>query len=147
MPPQWFAHNPLDVAGERATRVAVQLAKDYPSVQGVAFCYGARQVMDLVKQSPSPLKAAVLYHPTFLTAEDIPAIRMPILFNCAAKEGVFTPELRAKYEAELKNVSGCSFIEYPGTEHGFGARPEGELAHKSSAEAAANSCAFFSKHK
>ncbi len=139
--------NPVDFAGETATRVAVQLAKEYPSVQAVGFCYGARQVVDLVKQSPSPLKAAVLYHPTFLTAEDAPAIQLPILFNCAAREEIFTPELRAKFEAELKRVPGCRFIDYPGTEHGFGARPEGELAHKSSAEAAVNTCAFFSQHK
>jgi len=146
----WLAQNPVEFAGETSKRVATQLATDYKSVQAVGFCYGARQVVDLVKQSPSPLKAAVLYHPTFLTAEDVPAVKqqaLPLLFHCAAKEEIFSAELRAQFEAELKDVPGCKFIDYPGTEHGFGARPEGELAHKSSAEAAANSCAFFAQHK
>lgn len=127
--------------------MAAQLAKDYPSVQAVGFCYGARQVVNLVRAKPSVLKAAVVYHPTFLAADDVPEVTLPMLFNCAAREEIFSAELRAQFEAALASVPGSKFIDYPGTEHGFGARPEGELAHKSSAEAAANTIAFFQQHK
>lgn len=146
---EWLALNPVDFATATATRVAEQLKSDYPSVQAVGFCYGARMVVDLVKRSPPLLNAAAVYHPTFLTADDAPAIKLPMLFNCAAREleQIFGPELRGKFEAELKDVPGSKFVDYPGTEHGFGARPEGELAHKSSAEAAVNTCAFFVQHK
>jgi dienelactone hydrolase len=131
-----------------ATRVAQQLSKDYESVQGVGFCIGARLVMNLIRHSPSSLlKAGVLYHPTFLTADDAPAVRVPLLFNCASREEIFTPDLRKQFETELAKAGLGTFIDYPGTEHGFGARPEGEQAHKSSAEAANNSIAFFTNNK
>lgn len=143
---EWFPNNPIEYGAEVASKVATQLAKDYPSVQAVGFCIGARLVMNLIRAQPAVLKAGVVYHPTFLAADDVPEVKLPMLFNCAAREEIFSPELRAQFEAALAG-SESRFIDYAGTEHGFGARPEGELAHKSSAEAAVNTIAFFQKHK
>jgi dienelactone hydrolase len=148
VPSQWFPDNPIEFGADVATRVATQLKKDYPKgVQGVGFCIGARLVVDLITKH-SLLKAGVLHHPTFLNEQDIPLVNVPMLFNLASREEIFAPELRAKFEERLtKEVPGSKFIDYPGTEHGFGARPEGEEAHKSSAEAAVNSVAFFKQNK
>jgi dienelactone hydrolase len=100
-------------------------------------------IVDLVVRKS--LKAAALFHPTFMTAEDAPAIKasgVSVLFICAEQEHIFVPELRQKFEEELKGTT-CKFIEYPGTEHGFGIRPSGEQAAKSGQEAHANTIAWF----
>lgn len=83
------------------------------------------------------VSASVGFHCSFLTAEDAPllaATGLPLLFNCAAVDDIFTPALRAAFEAELKGKTG-TFVEYPGTPHGFGARPQGEQEQAQSLKA------------
>lgn len=144
---EWFPNNPIEYGHEVAMKVGKQMKEDFGSVQAVGFCIGARLVVDLLKLEPQVLKAGVVYHPTFLTAEEAPQVKQPMRFNLASREEIYTPDVRAKWEEAQDKIPGSERHEYPGTEHGFGARPEGEEAHKSSAEAALATIEFFKKQK
>ena len=141
---EWLGRNPAENASAIIEKVVTQALKDFKTVQLVGFCYGARMVVDAVEKN-NGVKGAVAYHPTFLKAEDAPLIaktNIPFRFNCAADDFIFVPDLRAVFEKELKGKNGI-FKEYPGTQHGFGARPSGELAQKSREEALVDTIAFF----
>lgn len=71
------------------------------------------------------MKAAVVAHPSFLVKEEAKEIKRPILFLCAEKDQFFTAELRQEFEGKLKSNGLGTFIEYPGTAHGFVVRPHG----------------------
>lgn len=125
-----------------------QARTEFASVQGVGFCYGARMIVDAL--IASSLKAAVLFHPTFMTAEDASALRAvntPVLFNCAASDHLFSDELKATFQSELATVAGAKFESYKETVHGFGVRPEGEVAQAESLRARGVTCDYFNQHR
>ena len=64
-------------------------------------------------------------HPSFLVKEDASRIKRPILFECAQTDQIFTPEIRQHFENELTQSGLGTFIDYPGTNHGFVIRPDG----------------------
>jgi dienelactone hydrolase len=144
----WLGRNSVDNATAIIEKVVTQALKDFKSVQLVGFCYGARMVADAVEKA-NGVKGAAVYHPTFLKAEDAALIGKtgtPFRFNCAADDFIFVPELRSVFEKELSGKNGI-FKEYPGTQHGFGARPSGEQAQKSRLEALEDTTAFFKKQQ
>lgn len=142
---EWFQRNPTEHATEVCRTVLAQMAQDYTLIQMVGFCYGARMVADLLPVERR-LRSGVLFHPSRMTPEDVPRLRQaakPMFFPCAETDRAFTPELRQMYEAELAKVPGTRFKVYPGTQHGFGIRPTGEVAQKASEEAREDATAFF----
>ena len=110
------------------------------------FSLGAKSSMELAKSKL--VCAAVGFHCSFLTKEDAPllaATGRPLLFNCAAVDNIFTPELRGVFEAELKGKTG-TFLDYEGTTHGFGARPEGAVEQTASLKAHKATMEFLKTH-
>jgi dienelactone hydrolase len=93
----------------------------------IGFCYGGKAVVHLIihPQLSSIVKAAIVAHPSFLVKEEAKQIKRPILFLCAENDVQFTPDLRNVFEKELKSNGLGTFIEYPGTVHGFVVRPHG----------------------
>lgn len=94
------------------------------------------------------VSASVGFHCSFLTKDDAPALAatgLPLLFNCAAQDSIFTPELRGVFEAELKGKTG-TFVEYEGTGHGFGARPVGAQEQAASLKAHQITIEFLKKN-
>lgn len=138
---EWLGRNPVDHASQVADKVATELNTKYKSVQGAGFCYGARMIVNLIISKK--LKAAVLNHPTFLAAEDVPKIESPLLFNCAERDSIFVPELRKKFEEGLKPKGLAVFNDYANTDHGFTVRPVGEDGFKRAAEAHAAAANFY----
>ena len=71
------------------------------------------------------VKGAIGNHCSFLVKEEAEKLQTPWLFNCAEKDQVFTPELRQHFESTLKQRNmDATFLDYPGTEHGFTIRPD-----------------------
>ncbi len=93
----------------------------------IGFCYGAKSVVHSIidPQLSSIVKAAVVAHPSFLVEEEAKQIKRPILFLCAENDVRFPSDLRSAFEKELKFNGLGTFIEYPGTVHGFVVRPHG----------------------
>lgn len=144
---EWLERNPTSHASSVVGQTLDQALKDYKSVQLVGFCYGARMVIDQVERNCG-IKAAVLYHPTFLKEEDaamLARVGTPLRFNCAEQDSLFASDLRAKFEVALKGKTAV-FQEYPGTEHGFGARPHGEQAQKAREEALQDTIAYLKQN-
>jgi dienelactone hydrolase len=93
----------------------------------IDFCYVAKAVVHLINhpQLSSIAKAAVVAHPSLLVEEETKQIKRPILFLCTENDVGFPPDLRRVFEKELKFNGLETFIEYPGTVHGFVVRPHG----------------------
>jgi len=72
----------------------------------------------------SLVKAAIVAHPSFLAKDEPTKIKRPILFLCAENDSSFTRDIRQEFEKKLTSNGLGTFIEYPGTNHGFVVRPE-----------------------
>jgi dienelactone hydrolase len=93
------------------------------------------------------VKAAVAAHPSFLVKEEAKQIKRPILFLCAENDQSFVPDLRKEFEKELTSNGLGTFIEYPGTVHGFVVRPDGsEQVIQQRDKAVQDAIQFFKKN-
>ena len=72
----------------------------------------------------SVVKAGAVAHPTFLVKEEAEQIKRPILFQCAETDERFPPDMRQHFEKILSPTGLSTFIDYPGTVHGFVIRPD-----------------------
>ena len=112
----------------------------------IGFCYGGKVVINLIShpELSSRIKSAVVAHPSLLVKEEASQIKRPILFLCAENDFAFTPEIREEYEKVLKSNGLGTFIEYPGTAHGFVCRPHGtEAALEQGRKALQTAIEFF----
>lgn len=117
--------------------------------QVAGTCYGAKPVVHLIThpELSSTVQAAVVAHPSFLAKEEAAQIKRPILFLCAENDNLFTPELRQAFEKELTENGLGTFLDYPGTNHGFLVRPDGsEQATQQRDKAVQDAIQFFKKN-
>jgi dienelactone hydrolase len=115
----------------------------------IGFCYGAKVVVHLIThpELSSTVKAAVAAHPSFLVKEEAKQIKRPILFLCAQNDQAFIPSLRQEFEKELTSNGLGTFIEYPGTVHGFVVRPDNsEQVIQQRDKAVQDAIQFFKKN-
>ena len=93
------------------------------------------------------IKAAAVAHPTFLVEEEASQIKRPILFMCAETDQRFLPDLRQYYEKTLAPTGLATFIDYPGTVHGFVIRPsDSPQVNEQRDKAVSDAIAFFKKN-
>lgn len=115
----------------------------------MGFCYGAKVVVHfLIKENvPSKVKSGVVAHPSFLVEDEATQIKRKMLFLCAENESIFVPELRAKFESALTTNGLGTFLDFPGTTHGFSVRPDGtESVEKQRQKALEAAAEFFAKN-
>ena len=115
----------------------------------IGFCYGAKLVVHLVIQEEltAVVIAAAVAHPTFLVREEAAQIRRPILFLCAETDQRFPPDLREHFETTLAPTGLGTFIDYPGTNHGFVIRPDGsEYVNQQRDKAVQDAINYFMKN-
>jgi dienelactone hydrolase len=93
------------------------------------------------------VKASVFAHPSFLVKEEAAQIHQPILFLCAEKDPIFVPDLREHFEKVLTPTGLATFIDFPGTTHGFVVRPDGsEQEEHARDKAVQDAIEFFKKN-
>ena len=93
------------------------------------------------------VKAGIVAHAAFLVKEDAAKINKPILFICGEHDDLFPPELRKHFQDTLAPTNLSTFIDYPGTSHGFVTRPDGsEQSQKMSDKAVQDAIQFFKKN-
>ncbi len=95
----------------------------------------------------STIKASAAAHPSFLVKEEATQIKRPILFLCAETDQSFTPDIRQAFEKELSSNGLGTFIDYPGTQHGFVIRPQGsEQVFQQRDKAVQDAIQYFKKN-
>ncbi len=93
------------------------------------------------------VKAGIVAHPSFMVKEDAAKINKPILFICAEKDELFAPDIRKHFEETLAPTNLATFIDYPGTVHGFAVRPDdSEQSQKMRNKAVQDAIQFFKKN-
>jgi len=142
----WLQRNPPEKALGVAKTTIQAVRDDYKatSIQAQGYCYGGKLVVHLL--ATDLIKAGVVAHPGMVTVEDANAIIHPALFVCAERDNSFGSEIKAKFEQALKtNKIEATFIDYPGTEHGFAVRGPAEV-EKQKQKSLEDSLAFLKAH-
>ncbi|CAF1226434.1 unnamed protein product [Rotaria sordida] len=123
--PTWLPKHPVDKACLAIDKYISTIKGHYDSIQVIGYCYGAKLVVYLIihPELSSTVKAGAVAHPTFLVNEEAEQIKRPILFQCAEVDERFPPDMRQHFEKTLSPTGLATFIDYPGTIHGFVIRP------------------------
>jgi len=122
---EWFPKHPATTKELETVIQEINQQGKYTSIQATGYCYGAPQVVELLSKNIA--KAGVVAHPTRLTIDLAQTFNAPILFNCAERDGSFTPELRKQWEEALKSRGvPATFIDYSNVDHGFAVRGDGK---------------------
>ncbi|SPO25957.1 related to AIM2 - cytoplasmic protein involved in mitochondrial function or organization [Ustilago trichophora] len=113
----------------------LKASQNYSRLGGVGYCYGGKLVLAL--NATDHINVSVANHPSMITKGDMTALKNPILFNCAEEDPMFTADYAEQVEKEWSEKGDKApvhkFVLYPGTVHGFAARPN--LADKEVKEA------------
>lgn len=145
----WIKNHGSEKGFEDAVKVIdVLKSRGITSIGAGGFCWGAKVVVELAKGVD--IKAGVLLHPSFVTVDDIKAVKVPIAILGAELDSISPPELVKQFEAILSEKSEVdSFVNiYPGVAHGWTVRYDekdqvavtnAEVAHKKMLE-------WFEKH-
>ncbi|KAI5650615.1 hypothetical protein M9H77_36620 [Catharanthus roseus] len=119
----WLKGHGPDQGFEHAKPVIEALkGKGISKVGAAGYCWGAKVVVELAKYAY--IQAAVLLHPSFVTLEDIQAVKVPISILGAEIDHKWPPELLKKFEEALNaNPEVDGFVKiFPGRSHGWSVR-------------------------
>lgn len=91
----------------------------------IGFCFGAKYAVRLL--GTGKIQAASIFHPSFVTIEEIQEIKGPLLITAPDDDTLYTTQLRRETEDALKELGETKGIKYRqnllhGIGHGFAAR-------------------------
>lgn len=136
----WLKNHAPEKGFEDSVKIIEVLkSRGITSTGAAGFCWGGKVVVELAKGED--LKAGVLLHPSFVTVDDIKAVKVPLAILGAEIDRTSPPELVKQFEVILAEKSEVdSFVHiYPGVAHGWTVRYDendetavtnAELAHK-----------------
>ena len=116
----------------------------YESIAVVGYCFGGRYTAIL--GNSTRVKCVAMAHPSRL---DIPAeisLKVPSLWICLENDAMFDGKARTSAKLHLNELKmESTFIEYPGTSHGFATRgsENDEKVVKAREKALQDVCEFF----
>jgi len=105
----------------------IKAERGYKSIGIVGYCFGGSICIRIAQHDA--VSSMVIAHPSQPTLTDIAAINKPVSWICAEDDPMFPQKLRLEAEAHFKSRTPqvpFEFVEYPGTVHGFAARPARE---------------------
>jgi len=121
----WFIRHRQSVTQPIVDKVLHHLKnrEDIKRIGAVGYCFGGKY--SILAGATDFVDVVAAVHPSMVGINDIKAITKPIAFLCAEHDQVFTEALRLQSEKALKEAAVVphSFKVYPGTVHGFAARP------------------------
>ncbi|KAK9486464.1 dienelactone hydrolase [Lipomyces starkeyi] len=98
--------------------------KEFPAIIkyfSVGYCYGAKYVVRLLDEGK--LNAGYIAHPSFVSEEELRAIKGPLSIAAAEIDPVFPEEKRHQSEAILKEIQATyNIVLYSSVAHGFANR-------------------------
>jgi len=123
--PRWIIRHsrgklqPLTEDFAKALKEEKQLTK----IGTIGYCMGG--MLSCILAGTDLVDVAVVAHPAPLNKEDFEKVRVPISFICAEEDMVFRESVKKMAQDIITNKPNLpsEFKTYPGTTHGFAARP------------------------
>ncbi|XP_058077827.1 endo-1,3;1,4-beta-D-glucanase-like [Magnolia sinica] len=145
----WKKDHGTDKGTEDAEAVVAALkSKGISAIGAAGFCWGAKVVVELGKQSL--INAAALCHPSFVTVDDIKEVKTHMAILGAEIDRASPPELEKQFEEALSAKAEVdSFVKiFPGVEHGWTVRysDDDEAAVKKAEESHQDLLGCFTKY-
>ncbi|KAG9457428.1 hypothetical protein H6P81_001936 [Aristolochia fimbriata] len=141
-------HAPDKASVEAKTVVAAIKSKGISSIGTVGICWGAKVIVELAKTYE--IQAAVMFHPSSVTLEDIKEVKCHMSILGAEIDQVTPPELVKQFEEALSAKSEIdSFVKiFPAVAHGWTVRYDidDETAVQKAEEAHGDMLDWFTKH-
>ncbi|KAL6503435.1 hypothetical protein OROGR_025358 [Orobanche gracilis] len=115
-------HQPINGTKDAKEIIKSLQRKGITKIGAAGFCWGGKVAVDLAKSSY--IQAAVLLHPTNVTAKDIQGIKVPISILEGQKDASSPPSLLEQYKSALKAKPKGSKVDsyikiFPGAGHGW----------------------------
>ena len=145
----WLKDHGADKGFEDTKPVIEALkSKGISTIGAAGFCWGAKVVVELGKCEL--IQAGVFLHPSFVTVDDIKAIKVPLAVLGAETDHVSPPALLLQYEEVLKTRPEIdSYVKiFPKVAHGWTVRYNVEDAEavKAAEESHENMLEWFVKY-
>lgn len=91
------------------------------------YCFGAKYTIKLLGKSE--IDVAAVFHPSFVTIEEVKSIKGPLFIGAAENDEIFPPELRHQTEAALAEMKATYQVNlFSGVYHGFAVRGDISIA-------------------
>lgn len=88
----------------------------------IGYCYGAKYAIQQIA-SDGYATAAAVAHPSFVTIEEVEAIKKPLLISAAETDPIFPVELRHQTEEALAKIKARYQLDlFSGVVHGYAVR-------------------------
>ncbi|KAI5349689.1 hypothetical protein L3X38_002578 [Prunus dulcis] len=147
--PVWIkAHGVDKTIGDAKPVIEALKSKGVSAIGAVGFCWGGKGVVELAKYDF--IQAAVLCHPSFVTVDDIKAVKVPISVLGAEIDQLSPPEVVKQFEEVLSAKPEIkSHVKiFPKVVHGWTLRynDEDEAAVKAAEEAHQDLLGWFLSH-
>jgi dienelactone hydrolase len=150
--PIYLPKHPIPEARVEAARVLEQLqAKGFKKIGVLGNCWGAKIIISLLFGDKG-VDAGVMQHPSFLTKEEIAAVKIPLAILGASIDVITPPAMAEEFGEILKaspEVGDKYYVKvFPDVEHGFTTRYDlkDEAAHLKACEAHDEMLAWFAKY-
>ncbi|ANB12887.1 protein AIM2 [Sugiyamaella lignohabitans] len=119
----WLPHHTPEKTRPDIDTVYEEIVKKYAPtyITAVGYCFGAKYAIQLLGEKK--VHAVAVFHPSFVTIDEIRAIKGPLFIAGAETDTIYTEELRKQTEATLKEIKATYFTTLAsGVEHGFAVR-------------------------
>ncbi|KAJ5961526.1 hypothetical protein N7501_006467 [Penicillium viridicatum] len=123
--PSWLTnHQPANV--EPVIESTIKYARETLGVKkigAVGYCFGGKYVCRSLK--PGQIDVGYIAHPSFVTHEELGAIKGPLSIAAAETDSIFTTQLRHESEETLiKAAQPWQINLFSGVSHGFAVRAD-----------------------
>jgi len=119
----WLQKHPAPDVTTIVENVLAQIKSEFKpkKIAAVGYCFGAKYVVQLLGKSS--IDSGYGAHPSFVTIEEIAAIKRPFSIAAAQTDSIFTTELRQKTEEKLNEIGATYQINlFAKVSHGFAIR-------------------------
>lgn len=123
--PEWLKSHTPEVTTPIYSGFLTQLRGEVGSsafIGSIGYCFGAKYV---IQQSTAEgvLDASAIAHPSFVSIDEVAAVKKPLLIAAAETDPIFTVELRHQTEAKLAEIKArYQLTLFSGVSHGYSVR-------------------------
>jgi dienelactone hydrolase len=145
----WFPNHIPEITRPIVDKVVAAIKELKPkTVVANGYCFGAKYAVQLLGEGH--VDNAAIYHPSFVSIDEIRAIKGPLLICGAETDTIYTEELRHETEATLKEIGATYYTTLAsGVSHGFAVRgdPSKPADKWAKEQAFQNTVQWFAYHR
>ncbi|KAJ5742476.1 uncharacterized protein N7511_011495 [Penicillium nucicola] len=123
--PGWLSRHGTDVVDSIVESVVKHMREELgvKKIAAAGYCFGGKYVTRFLKEGK--IDVGYSAHPSFVSDEELGAIKKPFSISAAETDGIFTRELRRKSEDILSTTGQHYQLNlFSGVEHGFAIRAD-----------------------